>query len=311
MAKKRKKSSSKEKKSSKERKSSIHDLGKIPKKFDGKRKDKSFFHLDLGIVSSPLTTGGASAAKADADTSPSLSEREPNTARLGEMLSAISDPKSDGVLFEMNKETERFAAATKARREVLRSPKSHEELIEELVQPLDSESSVDSAVQDKAYAFAQAKLRTVIPKIPMHLMDDMWVKPDQAIPRLYAVLERTDQRLWFDAVSDMCPEEKISLHTIRLIRKKSTDPQIRFCTLMRHVEETFRPYNAHEIAAKEFSDVHWDKHLHEPYIAFVMRALTYYKIADAFLNSEMTLPQWVRKLWAVLPEPVQTILFQA
>ena len=166
-------------------------------------------------------------------------------------------------------------------------------------------------MQDKAYAFAQAKLRTVIPKIPMHLMDDMWVKPDQAIPRLYAVLERTDQRLWFDAVSDMCPEEKISLHTIRLIRKKSTDPQIRFCTLIRHVEETFRPYNAHEIAAKEFSDVRWDKHLHEPYIAFAMRALNYFKIAMSFLNSEMTLPQLVRKIWSVLPEPVQTILFQA
>jgi hypothetical protein len=35
--------------------------------------------------------------------------------------------------------------------------------------------------------------------------------------------------------------------------------------LLRHIEETFRPYNAHEIAAKEFSDVQWDKHLHEPY----------------------------------------------
>jgi hypothetical protein len=66
VAKKRKKSSSKEKKSAKERKSSIHDLGaKIPKKSDGKRKDKSFFHPDLGIVSSPLTTctGAASATK--------------------------------------------------------------------------------------------------------------------------------------------------------------------------------------------------------------------------------------------------------
>ena len=76
VAKKRKKSSSKEKKSSKERKSSIHGLGKIPKKSDGKRKDKSFLDPDLGIVSSPLTTGGACAAKADADTLPSISDQD-------------------------------------------------------------------------------------------------------------------------------------------------------------------------------------------------------------------------------------------
>ena len=60
VAKKRKKSSSKEKKVSKERKSSIHDLGeKIPKKSEGKRKDKSFFDPALGIVSSPLGGGNA------------------------------------------------------------------------------------------------------------------------------------------------------------------------------------------------------------------------------------------------------------
>ena len=309
--KKRKKSSSKEKKRHAGYPApSIHDLkGKIPKKSEREGKDNPI--PDLGIVPSSPPSGAASANVPDADTSPSLSEGDPERAHLIKTLAVVTDPKAHDVLFEMNREIERVAAATKMRREVLKSPKSHEELIEELVQPLDSESSVDSAVQDKAYAFAQAKLRTVIPKIPMHIMDDMWVKPDQAIPRLYAVLERTDQRLWFDAVSDMCPEEKISLHTIRLIRKKSTDPQIRFCSLMRHVEETFRPYNAHEIAAKEFSDVHWDKHLHEPYIAFALRALNYFKIAMSFLNSEMTLPQLVRKIWSVLPEPVQTVLFQA
>jgi hypothetical protein len=43
----------------------------------------------------------------------------------------------------------------------------------------------------------------------------------------------------------MCPEEKVSLHVIRCIRSKYTDPSKRYCALLRHIEETFRPYNAH------------------------------------------------------------------
>ena len=145
--KKRKKSSSKEKRHGGYPAPSIHDSkGKIPKKSERKGKDKPIPDLEI-VPSSPLS-GAASANEPDADTSPSLSEGDPEKARIERTLAVVSDPKAHAVLFEMNREIERVAAATKMRREVLKSPKSHEKLIEELVQPFEDGSSVDSDVQD-------------------------------------------------------------------------------------------------------------------------------------------------------------------
>jgi hypothetical protein len=92
------------------------------------------------------------------------------------------------LIFESNRAMARLAAAIQVRREVLRSPVTHEELIAEMVEPLaedsDADHAIDKAVLDKTYAFAQAKLRTAVPKISMDIIHDLWVKPDQAISRL-------------------------------------------------------------------------------------------------------------------------------
>ena len=101
--KKRKKSSSKEKKPAKETTPSIHDSkGKIPKKSERKGKDKPIPDLEI-VPSSPLS-GAASANEPDADTSPSLTEGDPEKARLERVLAAVSNPKSDEAMFEMKRD---------------------------------------------------------------------------------------------------------------------------------------------------------------------------------------------------------------
>ena len=103
--KKRKKSSSKEKKPAKESTPSIHDSkGKIPKKSERKGKDKPIPTIEI-VPPSPLS-GAVSADESDANISPSLSEGDPEKARIERTLAVVSDPKAHAVLFEMNREIE-------------------------------------------------------------------------------------------------------------------------------------------------------------------------------------------------------------
>ena len=188
---------------------------------------------------------------------------------------------------------------------------SLEEQIAEMTRKLPDTDSNEGKAFERAYQQQVAKQRAVIPHISADIIKELFLNPDQAFPRLHELLLECDRRLWFHAVCNACPSDKISLSTISQIREKTTDELERYQLLMKHILSTFRPHDAHKQAEVAFMNLVWQRDLSEPFTAYCMRAKNFYLIADAFRDSEMVKPMLLRKILCVLPQETLKILFEA
>ena len=188
---------------------------------------------------------------------------------------------------------------------------SLEEQLAEMTRKLPDTSSNEGKAFERAYQQQVAKARAVIPHITADIIKELFLNPDQAFPRLHELLLECDRRLWFHAICNACPSDKISLSTISQIREKTADELERYQLLMKHILSTFRPHDAHKQAEVAFMNLVWQRDLSEPFTAYCMRAKNFYLIADAFRDSEMVKPMLLRKILCVLPQETLKILFEA
>ena len=224
-----------------------HSLPRVPKrsKKSDAQPDSTDMQVALAALQSiqsrkssceknALIASGSDSAVAGADVDPSLDGSSSDDFEF--VHPAEGDPSLAGV------PRLDLSAGVSPAPEVFKSGTtfSLEEQLAEMTRKLPDTSSNEGKAFERAYQQQVAKARAVIPHISADIIKELFLNPDQAFPRLHELLLECDRRLWFHAICNACPSDKISLSTISQIREQTADDLERYQLLMKHILSTFR-----------------------------------------------------------------------